>query len=135
MATDDCIIGAPAVLNVPPDLDEFGQVVRIVGPLGPIIVIEGPGPSTSVVTSVPVSPVTVLLLAANAARIGATFFNLSTNRFLFLKLGAGATTLDFTVRIGPQSFYEIQTPAYTGIVTGIWNMAGATACLVTELTP
>jgi hypothetical protein len=108
------------------------MVVRLIGP----IVISGiAGAANSTVTSVPLSVVPVLLLAANANRVGATFFNSSANRFLYLKLGAGASLVSFTVRIGPNGFYEIEFPGYTGDVTGVWNAAGAGACLVTELTP
>jgi hypothetical protein len=133
MATDDCIIGAPAVLNVPPDPDEYGQVVRIVGPLPPVVVVPTQA-TVGTITSVPQSAVSVVLLAANAARLGATFFNRSASDFLYLKLdGSAASVLSFTVRIGPNGFYEVY-PNYVGVVTGIWNVAGAGFCTATELT-
>lgn len=125
------VVSAPAVRNDPPVPTDWGMVVRLVGP----IVITGiAGAANSTVTSVPQSAVPVALLAANANRVGATFYNASAG-FLHLKLGAGASVVDFTVRIGPNSFYEIEFPGYTGAVTGVWTAAGAGACLVTELTP
>lgn len=121
------------VRRTTPAADDAGVVARIIGPIaGPVSVIEVPA-ATAVVTAVPAAVVTTTLLVANAARRGAAFFNSSPAAFLFLKLGAGGTSASFTVRIGPQGFYEIQSPGFTGIITGEWSVAVG-SCLVTELT-
>ncbi len=88
---------------------------------------------TSAVTSVGSSVANVTILAANSDRLGATIYNDSNSR-LFLKLGAVATVTDFTVRLGPQDYYEV--PArYTGIIDGIWDPIVSGSGRVTELTP
>lgn len=89
-------------------------------------------PAISTVTAVAVGGVSTLLLAANPARRGASFWNdAGTN--LYLKLGAVASAASFTVRLSGFSFYEIQFPVYTGTVEAI-RTAGAGTVLVTELT-
>ncbi|NIO39503.1 MAG: hypothetical protein GTO41_04485, partial [Burkholderiales bacterium] len=50
-----------------------------------------------------------------------------------LKLGATATTADFTVRISNKGFYEWQFASYTGIVDVI-TAAGTATLLATECT-
>jgi hypothetical protein len=131
------LVTGPTTRNDPPPLDDWGMVVRIVGGIivvGPIVV-DPQTFGTAIVTSVPVTAVSTTLLAANVLRKAAAFHNGSANRFLFLKWGAGASLASYSVRIGPQSYYELPAALYNGIVTGIWNAAGAGACLVTELTP
>ena len=126
-------VTAPCTRDDPPDLDDFGLCVRIVGGIGPIVIVSQVQPTIGVQTVVPASAVTVTLLAANGARLGASFYNNSPSRFIFLRLGAGASTAVFTVRMAPRSFYEVEWPTYTGIVTGVWNIATGD-CQVTELT-
>jgi hypothetical protein len=73
----------------------------------------------------------VTLLAANTSRFGATVFNEST-AVLYLKLGATASTTDYTVKMDAGDFYE--TPYdYTGIICGIWSSANGSA-RITEIT-
>lgn len=91
------------------------------------------GPDTSSVTSVAASAASVTLLALNADRRGATIFNDSAVANLFLKLGATASLTSFTVKMGPNSFYELTFPTYTGVIDGIWDVAVGSA-RVTELT-
>ncbi len=123
-----------SVRNDPPDADDWGLITRpIGGGPGPPIIVSQVQPAIGVQTVVPASAVTVTLLAANAGRLGATFYNNSPSRLIFLRLGAGASLATFTVRMMPRSFYEVEWPTYTGIVTGIWNVASGD-CQVTELT-
>jgi hypothetical protein len=89
----------------------------------------GSGATTSSVAS---SATVVTLLAANAARRMASFYNDST-AILYLKLGATATASDYTVQMAANSFYELPLPAYTGIVTGLWASANGNV-RVTEQT-
>jgi hypothetical protein len=121
------------VRRTTPELDDAGMVVRVVGPiLGPVFVIEQPA-TASVVSAVAQTVVSTTLLAANPARRAASFMNDSPG-FLYLKLGLGALTSSYTVKIGPNGFYEIQHPGVTVDVTGVWGAAGPGFCYVTELT-
>lgn len=90
-------------------------------------------PSAAVVTSVPQSLVVQTLLASNAMRLGGLISNAITNGFLYIKLGAGASPTDWTVKIAPGFAYELPFPAYTGQITGIWSTAGAGTAQVTEM--
>jgi hypothetical protein len=88
--------------------------------------------SAASVASVASSASSVTLLASNANRRGAAFFNDST-AVCYLKFGATASTSSFTVRMAAASYYELPTPVYTGIIDGIWASANG-AMRVTELT-
>ncbi len=126
------IVSHPAVRNRVPDADDWGIVSRVIGG-GGFVIVDQIRPSISTVTGVPRSAVTVTLLAANALRRGAFFYNNSPGR-MFIKLGAGALTSSFTVSMTRGGFYEVQWPTYTGIITGIWTAGGAGDVQVTELT-
>lgn len=90
--------------------------------------------SVAVVTTVAAvsnSVPAALLLAANASRKGAVFFN-SSQDALYIKLGSGGSVTDFSVAISSQTGYEL--PPFTGKVYGTW--AGVTpsgSVQVTEL--
>ena len=87
--------------------------------------------ATGTASNVSGSATSVTLLASNANRLGATFYNDST-AILYLKCGATASTTSFTVKLFAEDFYEL--PAnYTGIVDGIWASATG-AARVTEFT-
>lgn len=74
------------------------------------------------------------LLASNANRIKATFYNDSTST-LYLKFGTGATTTSFTVKLGPEGYFELPTDVvYTGQINGIWSSDSTGAVRITELT-
>lgn len=87
--------------------------------------------ASSVITRISSSLTNVTLLAANVFRKGLLIYNDST-AFQFIKLGITATTTDFTVRLTPHMFYEIQ-PIYTGQVDVISSSTDG-AIQVTELT-
>jgi hypothetical protein len=91
-------------------------------------------PTASVVASVGQTVVSTTLLAANGARLGATVYNHVNAGNLFIKLGAGASTADFSVRLLPGSAFMLPFPAYTGQITGIWSVGGGGSAQVTELT-
>lgn len=80
-------------------------------------------------TTVP-SATTTVLLAANIARKGATFWNSSTAT-LYLELGATATATAWTVKLSPDGYYELPFK-YTGVISGIWSSANG-SCFVREL--
>lgn len=87
--------------------------------------------ASSTTSSVAGSATTVTILAANGGRRGATVFNDSTAA-LYLKLGSGASTSDFTVNMAENGYFEVPFN-YTGILTGVWASATGNA-RVTELT-
>lgn len=88
--------------------------------------------ATATLTNVSGSATSVTLLASNAAREGAMFFNDSAAA-LYLKYGATASTSSFTVKIPAGGYHEIPGPSiYTGIIDGIWDSATGTV-RVTEL--
>lgn len=77
------------------------------------------------------------LIAANAARKGATIYN-DSSALLYVKLGSAASTTSFSVLLagnggGIGGFYEIPF-GYTGIITGIWASDAGGSARVTELT-
>jgi hypothetical protein len=116
------------VTTTAPAANAAGLVVRVAGTISTTIA----QPSTGTVTSVSVGTTVVTALAANTNRLGASFWN-NGAQSVYLRLSAGATTALFTVRISNKGFYELQFPAYTGVVTAI-TAAGTATLLVTELT-
>jgi len=127
MLVTDGVISAE-VRTTAPLAGSAGLVVRIAGTVTTSIA----QPSVGTVTSVALSTVVATILAANAARLGASIWNDGAAN-AYVRLGAGATTALFTARLANKSYYELQFPAYTGIITGITNAATATA-IATELT-
>lgn len=87
--------------------------------------------STAARTSPTVTNVVSTVLASNAARKGAAFFHDGTGN-VFLALGAGATTTDFTARLQANDYYEVPF-GYTGAITAI-RSSGTSSLRVTELT-
>lgn len=89
--------------------------------------------STSTVTSVVAATSTTSLLASNAARKNAVFYNDST-AILYLKLGATASTTSFTVQVPSQGYFEMPIgKMYTGAIDGIWSAVNGSV-RITELT-
>jgi hypothetical protein len=97
------------------------------------LLIDQINPATATRTSVAASATVVTLHASNTARAGLMVKNDSVSATLYLALGSGATTTDYTVDLAPGEYYELSVPVYTGIVTGIWTAAVGNA-RVTELT-
>ncbi len=89
-------------------------------------------PSTSVTSSVAGSATSVVLLPSNSSRLGATVYN-DSSALLYVKLGATASTTDYTIKLFPLSYYEIPY-GYTGEIDGIWSAAVGKA-RVDEFTP
>ena len=88
--------------------------------------------STTAVTNVAGSTSNVTLLASNANRLGASIYN-DTNKDLYLKLGATASTSSFTVVVPRRGLYEVPF-GYPGIIDGLWASGVSGAALVTENT-
>lgn len=89
------------------------------------VATEEVAPTTAATSSVAVNIADVQLLAANAARLGATVFNDSMLSTLYVKFGAAASLTSFKVAILPGGFYELPFPVYTGQIRGIWSVADA----------
>lgn len=115
-----------SIINTAPTT-EYGIVTRNI-PSGTQNVITTS--STSNVTSVAAATTDTTLLASNANRRGAMFFNDSTAN-LYIKFGTSASTTSFTVKVGAAGYYEMPTN-YTGAVNGIWDAVNGSVRL-TEL--
>ena len=85
--------------------------------------------ASATVTSVTSSASSVLVLAANTSRLGASVYNNST-QILYLKCGTTASATDFTVEMAPEDYWEAPY-GYTARLDGIWGAANG-AALVTE---
>lgn len=85
-----------------------------------------PQPSASTVTNVAASVTVVDLLSLNLNRLGAQILNDSTS-VLYVKLGSAASATSYTLAMAPGSYYELPSPAYTGLITGIWVSANGNA--------
>jgi hypothetical protein len=113
-----------------PDAAAYGIVTRNI-PSGTQAVQPAIG-STAVVTRVAGSITTVTLLAANSARLGAMIYNDTPAGDLWIKFGATASFVSFTVRLFSGGFFIVPA-GYTGRIDGIWNVADG-AAQVTEVT-
>jgi len=92
-----------------------------------------PTTNTPAKSNATVSGSSFTVLAANAARRMATFFN-DGAATVYLDLSGGtASTTSYSVQIPPQGYYELPQPAVTNLVTGIGSSATGTV-RVTELT-
>ena len=88
-------------------------------------------PISSVVTSVASAGSDTQLLAVNTSRKMATFYNNSTS-VAFLKLGTGASSSSFTIKLAAGSYYELPI-SYTGAIHAIWETENGDM-QITELT-
>ena len=92
----------------------------------------GAGSTTATLSNVASSATSVTILAANANRKGASFFNDSTAILYLALTSSAASTTNYTVQIPAGAYYELEPAAYTGQLTGIWASANGNA-RVTEL--
>lgn len=130
------VVTAP-VLDSTPAVNEYGQLVRHVGPIDAVItggVVSLLQPSSSVITKIPLSLVSVVLAVADGTRMGLTIYN-DSSKPLFVRVGTGPATLDnWTVKLRKDDYYELPHPAFVGEVTGIWGAAGTGQARVTTFT-
>jgi len=90
--------------------------------------------STGTISSVSGSATSVTILASNASRKNATFYNDSTATLYLALTSSAASTTAYTVQIPSNGYYELPIgKLYTGQITGIWSSATG-AVRVTELT-
>ena len=87
--------------------------------------------STATTSQVTSSASNVTILAANANRLGAVILN-DSNKTLYLKYGATATTADHSYQLRAGDSHELYA-GYTGRIDGLWASANG-AARVTELT-
>jgi hypothetical protein len=87
--------------------------------------------ATSALSNVAGSASNVTLLASNANRLRCVIINDNTS-ILYVKYGATASATSHTYRLLPNA--SITEDKWTGIIDGIWTVAGAGAARVTELT-
>lgn len=126
----DRVISAPAVLDTPPAVDEWGMVARIAGPIPGIS-----GATTADMANVPVSVVPVVLLPANVNRKGALIYN-NSSQALYVGVGIEVVSATlFTAKLYKDDAYELPNPVFTGAINGVWAGADpAGFAAVTETT-
>jgi len=91
---------------------------------GSLYIKEAPS-NTATLSNVTASVTSVPILAANAARRSAIFYNDSTSD-CYLKYGTTASATSFTIYVPSLSTITLQGEEYAGIVTGIWLSATGT---------
>lgn len=128
MATDD--IGGVHLERVKLVLGADGANDGDVSSANPVPTKET-GVAAATVTSVSDTATSTTLLASNAARRGAAFYNDSAQP-LNLKFGATASASSFTKRLAANEFWAMPAPIYTGVIDGIWDADGSGACRITE---
>ena len=99
---------------------------------GNVIPIGPTSAATSTITSVADTASSVLLLASNTSRVGASIQN-DSDQILYLKLGTTASLADYTVKMVAGAYYEVPF-GYTGRIDGIWAANSTGAALIDELT-
>lgn len=93
--------------------------------------VIGANQSSATVATVNDAATSATILASSATRMGASFFNDSTES-LYLKYGVTATTSDYTVKIAPGGYFELSQPCYSGIIDGIWSANASGSVKVTS---
>lgn len=86
--------------------------------------------ATTVSVAATTTPFTIL--AANANRKGATFYNTSATAKLYVTLGSNVSLTLFTIIVDPNGYYEVPFN-YVGLVSAVFDSATGGAN-VTELT-
>lgn len=89
--------------------------------------------ATATLATVAASATSVTLQASNSSRRGLFIVNDSATATLYVAFAASATTSAYTVKLSAGSYYEVPEPLYTGVVSGIWDVASGNARM-TELT-
>jgi Glycosyl hydrolases family 16 len=92
-------------------------------PFSPVVSSIAPAPVTGTLTNVAASASSVTLLAANANRKQAIFYNDSSANLYLGYTASAVSVTSYTIRIPASGYYEIPWPVYTGQVNGIWDSA------------
>ena len=88
--------------------------------------------SSTVITNIASTIGTVVLAVAQSKRTNLAIYNAST-QVLYMKLGSGAKSTDFTLMMVGSGYYELPRPVYNGQITGVWPTANGFA-MVSENT-
>ena len=85
--------------------------------------------NSSTATGSTISAVTtsVILLAENSSRLGATIQNNSNGR-LYLDFDLSVTSSDYAIKMDPGAYYEVPYN-YTGPIAGVWSTANGNALI------
>lgn len=95
--------------------------------LDAVIAALHPAPTAGTQSSVAASASSVTILAANAARKGATIYN-DSSVVLYLLLTTGtASATAFTIKLAADESFVLGNGDYTGIIKGIWASATGSA--------
>lgn len=89
--------------------------------------------STSAVTSVASAATSTSILASNANRRMAIMVN-DSDKNVYVKLGATASTTSFSYKLTPGQTLELPMPVYTGAIDAIWDAGPTGSMRVTEIT-
>lgn len=104
---------------------------QVVDVLGEVEITSFPSSGSSSVTSVNDSNTNQTLLSADPSRKMAIIFNDSTE-ILYVKLGATATTTDYSFQVQPKGYFEMPAQAYSGQIDGIWAANASGAAKITQ---
>lgn len=116
---------------VPMQTDATGKLLSTVS------VSASDGPTAGAITSVNDTASDTTILAANAARKGASIFNDSTSILYLALANVTSSTTVYTVQVQGGQFYELPLcdgGVYTGVIKGIWSADASGAARVTEWT-
>ncbi len=83
--------------------------------------------------SVTLAAASAAVLGVSAGRMGMVVVNDSTTGTLYLAYAAVASLTAYTYKIAPGQTWEMPSPIYNGLITGIWDVAVG-AARVTTLT-
>jgi hypothetical protein len=81
---------------------------------------------TATLSTVASSVGSVTLAAANSRRKGLCLQNDSTAT-LYVAYASSASSTVYTVKVGPGVFWEMDPPAYTGALSGLWDSQNGAA--------
>lgn len=130
---DNTALPANARGNISVGLDGSNntQFLRITS-LGALRVESTPKVSgTTALTNVALTTAASTVLSSNTSRLGATIYN-DGGPSVFLCLGSGASSINFSVKMPPAGYYELPF-SYTGIITAATETS-TTTLRVTEFT-
>jgi hypothetical protein len=125
------LIGGDATNGLDVDVTRLPALPAGTNNIGDVDVLSEPKSGTATLSNVASSATSVTLLSSNAARLGATVHNDST-QILYVKFGITASATSYTVKMVADAYYEVPF-RYTGRIDGIWASANGNA-RVTELT-
>lgn len=100
--------------------------------IGDVDVTSLPASGTATTSTVADSASSATLLSSNAARLGATIVNDSTQA-VYVKCGTTASATDFTVKLQPNDYWEVPY-RYTGRIDAIWAADASGSARITEFT-